>query len=255
MGVRDAGPWVGEAVGSMLRQTHRDLEVIVVDDGSIDDTPAVLTRITDARLRVERQAHRGLTRALIRATALARAPLLARLDADDWAAPERIERQLAYLAAHPEVGLLGTAAREVDVDGRERRVVRPPQDDRALRRMLIRRNPFVHSSVVARRALVERAGGYDPAFAVAQDYDLWLRLAPLTRLANLPDVLVTRRLLPQRVSASRESERLRAEARARWRAVRRGAYPIWCAIFVLRPRLAAALPPGLRARLRRTAVG
>jgi hypothetical protein len=102
-----------------------------------------------------------------------------------------------------------------------------------------------------RRSLLEQVGGYDEALAVAQDYDLWLRMSALTRMANLPDSLVVRRLLPERVSMRRDGDRLRAEARARWRAVRRGAYPPWCAIFALRPMLALALPTGWRRSTRR----
>jgi hypothetical protein len=102
-----------------------------------------------------------------------------------------------------------------------------------------------------RRALVEQVGGYDVSFAVAQDYDLWLRLSGLTRLANLPEPLVIRRLVAGRVTASRDSDRLRAEAKARWRAVHGGAYPAWCAVFALRPLLALAVPPTLRGALRR----
>src|SRR5207245_1423651 len=95
-------------------------------------------------------------------------------------------------------------------------------------------------------------GGYDARFAVAQDYDLWMRLAAVTRLANLPDALVVRRLLPGRVSVARDADRLRAEARARWRAVRAGAYPPWCLVFVARPLLALArLRPGTLLALRR----
>src|SRR5207247_1814585 len=101
--------------------------------------------------------------------------------------------------------------------------IRPPADDGALRRMLIRRNPFVHSSVVMRRSVVERAGGYDERLPVAQDYDLWMRMSGLAGLANLPEPLVVRRLLPGRVTAVRDAERLRAETRVRWRAVRSGA--------------------------------
>ena len=250
MGSYNAGGWLDAAVRSVLDQTFGDLELIVIDDGSTDGSGSRLRAIADPRLRVERQARAGLTRALIRAAGLARAPLLARLDADDLAAPDRLERQVAHLRAHPEIGLLGTAAREVAADGGERGLVRPPEDDGALRWALIRRNPFVHSSIVMRRELVERVGGYDATFPVAQDYDLWLRLSELTRLANLPDVLVARRLIPERVSAQRDSERLRAEARARWRAIRRGGYPPWCAVFVVRPVLALAAPRGIRRWLR-----
>src|SRR5437867_4356337 len=188
---------------------------------------------------------------VVRDDVAARAPLVARLDADDVALPERLARQVAFLDAHPEVGVLGSAAREVNGDGREVRVVRPPEDDGALRRALIRENPMVHSTVTMRRSLVETVGGYDARFAVAQDYDLWMRLAAVTRLANLPDTLVVRRLLPGRVSVARDTDRLRAEARARWRAVRAGAYPAWCLLFALRPMLAAATPAPLRRALRR----
>jgi glycosyltransferase involved in cell wall biosynthesis len=250
MSVHDGAPWIADAVASVLGQTDGDLELIVIDDGSTDATPGLLADVRDARLRVERQARTGLTRALNLALDLARGGLIARLDADDWALPERLARQRAFLAAHPDVGLLGTAAREVDAAGAVVREVRPPAGDAALRRALIRANPFVHSSMMVRRAVLARAGGYDARLAVAQDYDLWMRLAPLTRLANLDEVLVVRRLGPGRVSVEREEDRLRTEARVRWRAVASGAYPPWCALFALRPALALALPRPLRRAMR-----
>src|SRR5215831_20796642 len=107
MSVRNGAPWVRAAVESALAQTTSDLEVIVIDDGSTDQTPALLATLDDARLRVERQPPRGLTPSLNRALALARAPLLARLDADDLARPERLALQRAFFDAHPDVGLLG----------------------------------------------------------------------------------------------------------------------------------------------------
>jgi glycosyltransferase involved in cell wall biosynthesis len=251
MAVRDGMPWVTEAVRSVLVQTLADLELIVVDDGSADATAEVLAAIADRRLHLEKRGREGLTRALNHALTRARAPLVARLDADDVALPERLARQVAFLERHAEIGVLGTAAREIGADGRDVRVVRPPTDDAAIRRALIRRNPMLHSTVMIRRALLERVGGYDESFPVAQDYDLWLRLMPHTRLANLAEPLVVRRLLPGRVSVARDAERLRADARVRWRAVRAGAYPAWCAVFAARPALALLLPPRLRGLMRR----
>lgn len=251
MAVHDGAGTVRAAVDSVLAQTAADLELLVVDDGSTDATPAILGAVGDPRLRVVRQAHAGLTAALNYGLRLARAPLLARLDADDLALPERLARQRAFLDAHREVGLLGTGARTVDAGGREVGLIRPPADDAGLRRALIRANPFVHSSVVVRRAVIEAVGGYDETLPVAQDYDLWMRMSGHTRLANLPEPLVVRRLLPGRVSAVRDRERLATEARVRWRAVRRGLYPPWCAVFALRPALLLVLPDGWREALRR----
>jgi glycosyltransferase involved in cell wall biosynthesis len=251
MAVFDGASWVGAAVGSLLAQTLTDLEVIVIDDGSTDTTPAILAAVHDRRLRVERRERAGLTRSLVRALDLARAPLVARLDADDLALPERLARQRQFLDANPQVGLLGTGAREIDLEGHEVAIVRPPADDAAIRRVLIRENPFVHSTVMMRRSALDLAGGYDPAFPVAQDYDLWMRLARVTQLANLPEPLVIRRLAPGRVSAVRDDDRLRAEASVRWRAVRSGAYPWWCTLFAVRPLVALALPGPWRRTLRR----
>jgi hypothetical protein len=129
-------------------------------------------------------------------------------------------------------------------------LVTPPADDVAIRRALIRRNPFVHSSVLMRRHWVEEVGGYDPTFPVAQDYDLWMRMSRVTVLANLPDLLVVRRLLPGRVGVERDDERLSTELRVRWDAVRSGAYPWWCAVFAARPALALALPLRIRRGVR-----
>ena len=255
MCVHDGAPSVAEAVASVLSQTAGDLELIVVDDGSADATPDLLAAVRDPRLRVVRQERTGLTRALNHALGLARAPLVARLDADDVALPERLAYQRAFLARAADVGLLGTAARELDGDGRLVRIVQPPVDDVTLRRALIRANPFVHSSVMLRRALLERAGGYDETLPVAQDYDLWMRLARVTRLANLADVLVVRTLGERRVSVEREDDRLRAETRVRWRAVRAGVYPPWCAVFAVRPALALALPRPLRRMMRAALTG
>jgi glycosyltransferase involved in cell wall biosynthesis len=251
LAVWNGAPQVREAVLSVVSQTRADFELIVVDDDSTDATPEILASFRDSRLSVVRRARGGLTSALNAAIRLAQAPLVARLDADDIALPDRLERQLAFLAAHSDVGLVGTAAREVDAAGREVAIVRPPADDAGIRRALIRRNPFVHSSIVMRRAAVEQAGGYDEAFPVAQDYDLWMRMSRVTRMANLQEPLVVRRLRPGRVGEMSDTERLRAEASVRWRAVRGGLYPPWCALFVLRPLLAQAVPAGARRSLRR----
>jgi glycosyltransferase involved in cell wall biosynthesis len=246
MAVHNGEPWLADAVGSILAQTLSDLELIVVDDGSTDGTHERLATIREPRLHVLRQSRRGQTAALNRGLHAARAPLIARIDADDVALPERLARQAAFLAGHPEVGLLGTAAHEITPAGAIVRTLTPPDDDQGLRRALMRANPFIHSSVMFRRALLDAVGHYDESFAVAQDYDLWLRMSRLTRLASLPEPLVLRRLAPGRLSSARDTTRLRDEVVAKLRALRSGASPAWSAVFVARPLGALLLPTPLR---------
>lgn len=250
MPVRNGEAWLGRSIGSILAQSYERLELIVVDDGSTDHSGEVAASTGDSRVIVMREPARGLTPSLNRAIARSRGPLIARMDADDVSRPDRLARQVAFLAERPEVGMVGTGCVETASTGEVVRIVRPPEDDETIRRLLIRANPFVHASVVMRRTALERSGGYDETFIVAQDYDLWLRLSAVTRLANLADPLLIRHLAPGRVTSVRENERLRAEMRARWRAVRRGTYPPWCAVYALRPALALAVPRSLRRLIR-----
>jgi glycosyltransferase involved in cell wall biosynthesis len=242
--------FLDQAIASILAQTFTDFELVVVDDGSTDRTPEILKSLSDPRLRVLTQPNAGLAVSLNRAIWRSRGRLIARMDADDVALPERFARQVAYLDSHPEVGVLGTGSEEITPAGRVVDRVVPPAEDAEIRRVLIRRNPFVHSSIMARREVIERMGGYNERLTVAQDYDLWMRAAALTRFANLPDPLVRRRLVPGQVSRVRDSDRLRAEVGVKWRAVRQGVYPWWCAIFLAKPLAGLVLPLPLRERAR-----
>lgn len=223
MPVRDAGAWVTEAIASLAAQTFADFELLVIDDGSDDATRAILdtTAPGDRRTRVIRTERLGLVAALNRGLAEARAPLLARLDADDRALPERLAAQVGYLAQHAEVGLVGSWAQRIDAQGSVTGRLTPETGSDELARILVSRNPFIHSSIMLRAELARRLGGYRPAFAGAEDYDLWLRIAETSRLANLPEVLVQYRR--HRASASRQfanrqafSVRL-AQRAAQWR--------------------------------------
>jgi GT2 family glycosyltransferase len=196
MPVRNGREWLREAVESVLAQNFGDYEFLIVDDGSDDDTAAALDRFAgaDRRIRVMHQSPQGVVAALNRALAGARAPYVARLDADDRAKPERLAKQFAFMQAHPETGLLGSFAEKIDAAGNVIGALAPPADTAKLRRMLDRTNPFIHSSVMMRTALARRVGGYRAAFRAAEDYDLWLRMAEASGVAVLPEVLIEYRL-------------------------------------------------------------
>jgi hypothetical protein len=225
MSVRDGEAFVTAALSSILGQTVTDLECIVIDDGSRDDTPALLQRAarTDDRLRLVRQEGAGgLVAALNLGCSLARAPLIARMDADDVALPDRLARQLERLAQEPALVVLGGAARFVDAQDRLLPSDPTPVGPRTLAQALARGDcPLIHPTVVMRRAAFEAVGGYRACIAHAEDYDLWLRLSERGELDNLPDPVLRYRRHPQQVSIRHHAEQAvsnlaaRASARAR----------------------------------------
>jgi glycosyltransferase involved in cell wall biosynthesis len=196
MPVRNGARWLSEAVESVLAQTLSELELLAVDDGSTDETPEILARYAagDSRVRLLRPGSGGLVAALNSGLAAARAPIIARLDSDDVALPHRLERQVFYLERHGEIGLLGSWAYRIDEAGRLAGRLAPVVDSDDLRQVLIRSNPFIHSSVVFRAALARDLGGYRAAFEAAEDYDLWLRISEAAEVANLSEPLIEYRV-------------------------------------------------------------
>ena len=253
MAVRNGEAYLRDAMDSILAQTLGDFEFIVVDDGSTDGTLSILEDYArlDFRVRVLSQAPQGLGPALNRAISVARGKYIARMDADDVALPERLSRQVAFLEAHPDVGLLGTAVCEVDPGGHPRAVFMMPEGDKQLRRALIRYNPFFHASVMIRRSVLDRVGLYTEEMHWAEDYDLWMRLARHTRLANLQEVLLHRRTeYSGSHSVRHEREQVRHALAIRWRAIRMGMYPLTAMVHLIRPTLMLVLPASLRRSLR-----
>jgi Glycosyl transferase family 2 len=223
--VRNGEAFLDQALESVLSQTLRELELIVVDDGSTDRTPEILAvaAVRDQRLRVFRRECRGVVSALNEGCAAAVAPLIARLDADDVALPQRLEQQVAVLDAQPHVGLVGGAYFAIDAAGVRRAMFRSPTDDAALRARLARYNVFAHPAVAFRRDALEQAGGY--RLWEAEDYDLWLRIAERWQLAAVPDPVLEYRYHHGQVSLSRAHDQalatLAAQAAAELRRVGR----------------------------------
>ena len=206
MPFRNAGRYIDEAINSVISQTYARIEVIAIDDGSEDDGPAIIERIAarDPRVRLIREGRRGFVPSLNRGVELAQGDYIARMDADDVCLPERLALQVAFLDAHPEIGVVGGQIWTV-LEGATR--VPPfwidnPLGHDAIVAMLKSRNAIYHPTALIRREVLNSIGGYRPAFTVVQDYDLWLRLSECTRLANLPD-----RVLRYRFHGAQATER------------------------------------------------
>lgn len=197
MSVYNGELFLREAMDSLLAQTFKDFELLVCDDGSTDRTYEILTSYAkkDARVKVSQHANAGLTATLNRLAKSAQSPLLARMDPDDVARPNRFERQFEYLQKHPEVVALGTAVQLIDADGVNLGCPTLAIDHEAIDRQLIKGvgAALCHPTVVIRRSAFEQVGGYDERYPTAQDLDLFLRLAEIGQLANLPEVLLSYR--------------------------------------------------------------
>jgi len=221
--VWNAERYLAGAIDSVLAQTFTDFELLVVDDGSTDGSGALIRRHRDRRiLRIENEKNLGVTRSLNLAIQRARGRYLARMDADDRCAPERFERQVAFLDAHPRVALVASRARRIDERGAPLGVLDTPVDGEMLRRRVRLGNCIVHGSVMMRADAVRALGGYDEAMERAEDYDLWLRIVQLHEIAALPDLLYDWRDhgdgVGRRHSAEQEAvtQRVRLAARHRF---------------------------------------
>jgi glycosyltransferase involved in cell wall biosynthesis len=188
--------FLGQAVESVLRQTIVDLELIVVDDASADETPALLTAVSDPRLVVLRNDKQlGLAASLNHALGRSRGRYVARLDADDVAVSTRLERQLARIHARDEPAVVGSAVLDIDETGRPGRLHRNPSGPLGIRWLSLFSSPFFHPTVLLDRdGLGGRRLRYDPAFQESEDYDLWTRLLTVADGANLGAPLVLKRL-------------------------------------------------------------
>ena len=188
----NAAATVRRSIESLQRQTLREIEIVVVNDGSTDATSSILAELaaSDTRLRViERTNNEGLVYSLQEGLAASQAPLIARLDADDVAHQTRLEKQVMSFEA-PDVVLCATAYRRIQADGRIIRESRAPTTHGAMAAALLDANRICHSSVMFRHDVATALAGYRSNWYPAEDYDLWLRLMEVGRYVGLDEVLV-----------------------------------------------------------------
>ena len=197
-------PYLPQAVGGILDQGVNGFELLVINDGSSDGSAQWLDALQDPRVRVVHQPNAGLAATLNRAIAQARGEYIVRQDQDDVSLAGRLQAQVDFLDANPEVAMVGAAAEVWEGAVRTERRMAPAPDNASLQMELLFSNPFVHSSVALRRAAVQTVGGYteDRARQPPEDYELWSRLARRYRLANLPETLLAYREVPGSMTRS-----------------------------------------------------
>jgi GT2 family glycosyltransferase len=187
--VRDGARYLRGAIQSVLVDNEPTRELVIVDDGSVDATHEIIDAEArrDPRIVPLSQSRLGLVAALELGRRHARAPLIARLDADDVAYAGRFAQQAEAFAHRPDLALLGGAVDKIDENGQTTGQIAYPTSADELRRELQLRNPFVHSTVMFRADRVTEVGGYRSFFDAAEDYDLWFRLSERWDVGNLAD--------------------------------------------------------------------
>jgi glycosyltransferase involved in cell wall biosynthesis len=203
MTIFNAGSYLQPAIESLLAQSYKDFELIIVDDSSTDGSATVAEGFEDPRIRLIRNAaNQGQTACLNQGLALARGEFIARQDQDDLSHPDRLKKQTQFLDDHPEIALLGANAEEIDGNGRPLGRTDLPRQTLAIRWGNLFFNSFLHSAVIFRTQVIRgEFGGYD-ATSWCQDYSLFSRVARRHAVANLAEPLISLRVHPESMMRS-----------------------------------------------------
>lgn len=209
----NSAAYLDKAINSILTQRYRHFELIIVNDGSNDDTQNLLAQYQDPRITVINQVNLGLPKALNQGIRMAKGKYIARQDADDISLPERLSKQVAFMEQNPNCALLGTWSNIVTATGSKHgkpafkaRQHQHPTSNGQLQVLLLINNQFVHSSVMIRASYLNQIGLYseNPEHYPPEDYDLWLRIARRYPIVNLPRVLLEYSEIPTSISRTKE---------------------------------------------------
>ena len=196
MSVFNGASTVKCAIESILNQTFKDFEFIIINDGSIDNTLNVINSYSDSRIKVINQENKGLTKSLNTGIQNSKARLIARIDADDYSEKNRLELQYEFFKNN-NIVLLGTL---VYFKTNKTLIKSKHLSDEQIISCIKTKNPFSHSSVMFKKEEFLKIGGYDEKIKLAQDYDAWIRLSKIGKLSILNKHLVTIRLSSNSIS-------------------------------------------------------
>jgi glycosyltransferase involved in cell wall biosynthesis len=184
---------IGRAIESILNQTYRDFEFIIINDGSTDRTEEIIKKYQkeDNRIHLISKPNTGLADSLNFGIKYSKGKYIARMDADDIAHEDRLRIQSEYLDANPEIAMVGSWCYLIDLHKNIRIECKPPIEDKDIKKYMQKDNPFIHSSVMLRKDAIEKVGYYNLIKGM-EDYELWIRIAKNYKVANIPMFLVIR---------------------------------------------------------------
>lgn len=197
--------FLDEAIASIVAQSYADFEYILINDASTDSSPDILAQwaARDSRIRIlHNERNINPSGALNRGLSEARGEYIANIDQDDISYPTRLAEQVAFLDANPTVGVVGSQARAIDEQGAGDRIINYPTNPALAKWVLFFQTPVIHSAAMMRRAIVEQVGKYSLRAWMAGDYELFLRIAKVAEISNLPTTLVAYRRSSTQVTST-----------------------------------------------------
>lgn len=202
--VKNGAQYIGKAIDSILNQTYTNFELIIIDDGSTDETVKIVNQYKDSRLRLISQENQGVAKAANRGFALSKGQYITRHDHDDISLPTRLEKQVQYLETHPECGMVGAWAHIWCADQPTERTHRHPTSPGEIALALIFDAPFVNASCLFRKEVLQWSGGYceNEDRIPPEDYELFSRVSQKFDLANIPEYLMIYREVPNSQSSA-----------------------------------------------------
>lgn len=250
MSVHNERPdYLETALSSILDQAYSDYDFLITDDASNAETAKILKKWAKQDHRIQlfhNPVKRGLTLSLNQMLHEAKGSLIARMDSDDISEPNRLTTQVKFLNEHPDTVLCGSWATIINQVGTVIGSRQPVTGYRKIRKLIVVKNPFIHSSWLARTSAIKAVGGYNPKMKLVQDYDLVLRLAANQPVDIIPEPLVQYREQPDSLSFQKMRVSLGFALQARWNALTKYGYPAWMAVYLVKPCLSYLVPIGLK---------
>ncbi len=209
MSVYNGESYLTESVNSILNQTFKDFEFIIINDGSVDKTFEILNKITDERVKIIlNKKNKGLTASLNKCLKVARGKYIARMDADDISEPLRLEKEFNFLEKNREYGVVGTFIKIFNQNTGEYIFQKKPVKNSEIKEFLKHDNCLAHGTVLIRKEALESSGHYDERMLQSQDYELWFRISRNWKLANIPEYLYTWRDHCGNISTEKKNEQM-----------------------------------------------
>lgn len=204
MSVYNGEKYLRESIESILGQTFKDFEFIIINDGSTDKSENIIKSFNDPRIKLISRSNKGLVASLNEGIEKSLGKYIARMDSDDISESERLEKQINFLKSNPDISVVGSWAKKINENSQIIEEMNyPPAKNKEIKKYSLFHNPFIHPSIMFKKEIIKKIGLYNPFFKNAEDYEFWSRVLASFQVANLPLSLLRYRINQAGITRSR----------------------------------------------------